>query len=163
MRFRKSRKYELSPETANTTLQNVFEACDRPPNTISFDKLILRQKVNTRVYDRLLILMAILLMLTFLLPLGIVPMAEFLDKQSTPEPVTLIDNYVEDSFLYLELSGDNILYEEAWMSAVDGEIIPGTYDEATGLIRFPFPDSGEYNIYVPVKYDDPFHLLLTLD
>ena len=163
MEFQKNNKYELNLETADAALRNVLEACDRSSNTVSSSELILRQKQNTRLYNRMLILTTALLILTFLLPLGIVPVAKLLDRQGTPEPVALVNDYVENDSLYLELSGDNILYEEAWMSAVDGEKIPGTYDESTGLISFPFPDSGEYNIYIPVKYNDPFQLLLTLN
>lgn len=163
MRFHDSNKYELNLETADAAFQNILAACDRSPNAIPSGKLALQQKPNTRLYDRLLILTAALLILTFLLPLGIVPMAKLLDRRGTPEPVALLNDYVENGFLYLELSGDNILYEEAWMTSLDDEIISGIYDESTGLISFPFPNSGEYNIFIPVKNSDPFQLLLTLD
>ena len=162
MGLHKNKKYKLNPETADTALKNVLAACDKPPNTVPSDKLMLRQKLNTYLHNRPLILTAALLALAFLVFLGIILMTILPDRQGIPEPVALISDYVEDGSLYLELSGDNILYEEAWMSAIGGEQIPGIYDESTGLISFPFPDSGEYNIYIPVKHDDPFQLLLTL-
>lgn len=153
----------MNLETADAALQNVLAACDQPPKTVPSGKLILRQKLKAHLHNRMLIQTAALLTLTFLLLLGIVPMAKLLERQGTPEPVALVNDYVENGSLYLELSGDNILYEESWMTAVNGEKIPGIYDESTGLISFPFPDSGEYNIYIPVKHDDPFHLLLSLN
>ena len=162
MEFQKNNKYELNLETADAALRNVLEACDRSSNTVSSSELILRQKQNTRLYNRMLILTTALLILTFLLPLGIVPVAKLLDRQGTPEPVALVNDYMEDGFLYLELSGDNILYEEAWMIGLDNETIEGIYDGQSGQICFPVPDSGEFNIYIPVKNDAPFHLLLTL-
>lgn len=138
----------MNLETADAAFQNVLAACDKPPNTIPSSKVILQQKPNTHLYDRLLILTVALLILTFLLPLGIVPMEKLVERQPNPEPVTLVNDYVENNFLYLELSGGgNILYEEAWMTSVDGEKILGIYDKSTGLVSFPFPDSGEYNIY----------------
>lgn len=163
MGFHQNKKYKMNLETADAALQNVLAACDQPPKTVPSGKLILRQKLKARLYDRMLIRTAVLLIPAFLLLLGIVPMTKLLDRQSTSEPVALVNDYVEDGSLYLELSGDNILYEEAWMTAVGGEKIPGNYDESTGLISFPFPDNGEYNIYIPVKNDDPFHLLLSLN
>ena len=161
MGFRMNRKYKMNPETADAALKNVLEACDRPPNTVPSGKLALRQKLNAFLHNRPLILAAALLLMTFLVFSGII-MAGLPGRQSSPKPVALINDYVENGSLYLELSGDNILYAEAWMAAVDGEKIPGTYDEAAGLISFPFPESGEYNIYIPVENGDPFQLLLTL-
>lgn len=164
MNFHRNNKYKLNQETADAALQNILAACDRPPSTISSDELILQQKRNTRLHVRLHVLIAIALLLAFLLPLIIVPeAAKLLDRQGTLEPAALVNDYVENGSLYLELSGDNILYEEAWMTSLDDEIISGTYDESTGLISFPFPDSGDYNIFIPVEDDDPFHLLLTLN
>lgn len=162
MGFHINRKYKLNPETADAALKNVLEACDRPPNTVHSGKLALRQKLNACLHNRPLILAAALLLMTFVLFLGIVLMTGLPDRKGTSLPVALINDYVEDGSLYLELSGDNILYAEAWMTAVDGEKIPGVYNESTGLISFPFPDSGEYNIYIPVKHGDPFQLLLIL-
>lgn len=164
MSFHRNNKYKLNRDTADAALQNILAACDRPPSTIPSDELILQQKRNTRLHVRLLVLTAVALLLAFLLPMIIVPKtAKLSGKQKTPDPIALVNDYVENGSLYLELSGDNILYEEAWMTSLDDEIISGTYDESTGLISFPFPDSGDYNIFIPVKDDDPFHLLLSLD
>ena len=162
MLFHKKHKYKMDPNTANATLQNVFTACDKPSNTAPFDKLRLRQKLNTLLHDRLRILTVAILLCTILLLLIAVPAAKLLNKQSNTIPVTLVNDYMEDGFLYLELSGDNIQYEEAWMAGMDGETISGIYDDQSGQIYFPVPDSGEFNIYIPVKNDEPFHLLLTL-
>lgn len=58
-------------EQADATLQKVFAACKQSPNTTSFDKLLLRRQLNTRLLDNMLILTAIILLLTFLSPLVI--------------------------------------------------------------------------------------------
>ena len=57
MLFRKKKNYEMNIDTANAILQNVFAAEAKAPNTIPFDKLVLREKANTRFYDRALILL----------------------------------------------------------------------------------------------------------
>ena len=103
----------MNKETANAALQNVFAACDKAPNTIPFDKLLLREKLNTHIYDRLVVLVLLLLLFTFLSPLAIVPVSESLERVFAPEKVQMTDNYVEDGFLYIQLKGDNILYEDA--------------------------------------------------
>lgn len=155
------KKFKLNTETADATLRNVLEACDRPPNTVPSAKLKLRNRLNSLLNNRMSVLAAIVL-LVFLVLAGITLVAGLSGRQTAPDPVALINDYVEDGSLYLELSGDNILYAQAWMAAADGEKIPGVYDESTGLISFPFPNSGEYNIFIPIKNDDPFQLLLTL-
>ena len=162
MFFSKNSKYEMNKETANATLQNVFAACDKAPNTIPFDKLLLREKLNTHIYDRLVVLVLLLLLFTFLSPLAIVPVSESLERVFAPEKVQMTDNYVEDGFLYIQLKGDNILYEDAYLERSDGTIVPATsYDIKTKIICFPFVEDGESNIYIPVTDSSPLHLLLS--
>ena len=40
--------YQMNIDKANDTLQNVFAACNKAPNTIPFDKLVLQQAAHTR-------------------------------------------------------------------------------------------------------------------
>ena len=103
MFFQKQNKYKMNPDIANHTLQNVFAACDRESNATPFDKLILRKRANTRVYDRLILLTSLFLLLTFLAPLFIVPVSTMLGKRTDSESPALVRDYVEDSCLYLEL------------------------------------------------------------
>lgn len=160
--FHKKNKYEINIETANAALQNVFSACDKVPNSIPFDKLLLREKLNTRLYDRILILLSVLLLLTFLSPLAVVPVSEFLDSRFAPEKVLLEDDYVEDGVLYIRLTGDNILFDEAYLEMPDGTVIPVlSYDKNSQTLCFPFITEAETNIYIPVKDNTPLHLLLS--
>ena len=88
MFFRKNKIYKMDPGQANSALQNIFAACDQTPNTIPFDKLLLRQKLNTRKYDILLCVIALALFFTFLSPLVIVPLSQSVEQMTAPEPVT---------------------------------------------------------------------------
>ena len=75
----------------------------------------------------------------------------------------LTRDYVENNILSLKFTGENILYEEAFMETLSGEIIaPLSVDSSKGVINFPFL-SEEANIYVPVKNGEPLHLLFTPD
>lgn len=162
MSFMKKKKYEMDIDRANSTLQNIFAACDQAPNTIPFDKLLLRQKVNTQIYNRLLTVTAVILLLTFLCPLIIVPASNMMDGLFTPTPVVLLNDYLEDDTLYLQLAGDNILYEEAYLETLDGEKLYAiTYDAGKQIIGFPYIEESESNLYIPIKGSEPLHLLLS--
>ena len=147
MFFHKKNRYELDMTTANNALQNILSTCNQPVNTIPFDKLVLRKKVNAASYNRLIVATAVIFVLTFLSPLVIVPLSEF----------------NENNVLSLKFTGDNILYDEAFMETLSGEIIePLSVDTSKGVINFPFL-SEEANIYVPVKNGETLHLLFTPD
>lgn len=163
MFFHKKNRYELDMTTANNALQNILSTCNQPVNTIPFDKLVLRKKVNAASYNRLIVATALIFALTFLSPLAIVPLSELNARLFSPTPAVLALDYVEDNILSLKFTGDNILYEEAFMETMSGEIIaPLSVDSSKGVINFPFL-SEEANIYVPVKNGEPLHLLFTPD
>lgn len=72
-------------------------------------------------------------------PLAIVPLSEMTEKLLAPTPAVLTLDYVENNILSLKFTGDNILYEEAFMETVSGEIIePLSVDSSKGVINFPF-------------------------
>ena len=163
MFFHKKNRYELDMTTANNALQNILSTCNQPVNTIPFDKLVLRKKINAASYNRLIIATALIFVLTFLSPLAIIPLSELNERLFSPTPAVLTLDYVENNILSLKFTGENILYEEAFMETLSGEIIaPLSIDSSKGVINFPFL-SEEANIYVPVKNGEPLHLLFTPD
>lgn len=163
MFFHKKNRYELDMTTANNALQNILSTCNQPVNTIPFDKLVLRKKINAASYNRLIIATALIFVLTFLSPLAIIPLSELNERLFSPTPAVLTLDYVENNILSLKFTGENILYEEAFMETLSGEIIaPLSVDRSKGVINFPFL-SEEANIYVPVKNGEPLHLLFTPD
>uniref|UniRef100_UPI004055BBF1 hypothetical protein n=1 Tax=Acetatifactor sp. TaxID=1872090 RepID=UPI004055BBF1 len=162
MSFMKKNTYQMDIDRANSTLQNIFAACDQAPNTIPFDKLVLRQKVNTRIYNRLLVITAAVFLLTFLSPLIIVPVSNMMEHLLAPTPVVLLNDYREGDILYLQLAGDHILYEEAYLETISGErYYAVSYDAAKQLIAFPYIEDSEANIYIPIKDNEPLHFLLS--
>ena len=80
MFFHKKNRYELDMTTANNALQNILSSCNQPVNTIPFDKLVLRKKVNAASYNRLIVATTLIFVLTFLSPLAIVPLSEMTEK-----------------------------------------------------------------------------------
>ncbi|MGN1148583.1 MAG: hypothetical protein ACI4TB_09185 [Lachnospiraceae bacterium] len=151
----------MNPKQADAALQNIFAACEKSPNTVSLNKLALRQKANTRIYDRLLLLTAILLLLTFLSPLALSPAASLFGNDNSPSKATLVADSLTDGVLCLTLSGEGILYEEAYQETADGIVEgPVSYDESTGTIYFTY-HATDTNIYIPLENAPVFHLLLS--
>lgn len=96
--FFKQKKYQMNIEQADATLQKVFAACKQSPNTTSFDKLLLRRQLNTKLLDNLLIATAIILLLTFLSPLFIASVnAIFPEEIIYRETVTNINISMENT------------------------------------------------------------------
>ena len=162
MLFKKNKQYQMDMDAANAALQNIFAACDKAPNTIPFDKIILRQNANTKPYNVLIIITSILLLLTFLGPLTVVPIATYMERFWAPDPVALINDFLEEDLLHLEFTGDHILYEECYMETLDGvRIEAASFDSKQGTICFPYDSTHEVNIYIPIKGGSELHFLLT--
>lgn len=144
---------------ADDTLQTIFAACKQPPNTIPFDKLVLRQKLNTRVYDRLLFFTGLLLLCTILAPLAVKPAARLFGAGFSA-PAFVSDRLVDD-ILYLSFTGDGILYEQAYMKTADGVIqMPVSYDKEAGTICFKYRNT-EADIYIPIENAPEIHLFFS--
>lgn len=159
--FHKKKIYQMNMKAANDTLQNVFAACDQPPNTIPFNKLVLRQRAHTAAFDILLLFTSLLLALTLLAPLP------FLAYKNTAaySSVEISSQYVDGNKLYIVLDTGNhtIKYQEAYLRSPGGDIYEiVSYDDKTCTLCFPYL-SQECNIYIP--YDDGFvlHLLFNPD
>lgn len=95
----RKKTYQMDVAQASSALQNIFAACDQAPNTIPFDKIILRQKLNTQIYIRLIIITLIVLLLTFLSPFVIVPTANFIEQLTAPQPIVLPNDFITDTSL----------------------------------------------------------------
>lgn len=153
------KKHHMDLKEADATLQNVFKACHIPPNTVAFDRLALRRKLNTRIYNRLLVITAFLLLIAFVLPLVVSP-ASFLRRNEASE-VILISDTLSGDVLRLTLSGSGICYSEAYQETASGIIEPAlSYNEKTGVISFSYYGT-ETNIYIPLENAPDFHLWLS--
>lgn len=162
MLFRKNKFYKMNENLADSTLQNILSACEKTPGEISLSSLPLHWEPSLSVYNRLLAVTACLLLLTVLAPFALLLPASAPGNRSLHREVTLTENYVSENKLYLSVSGDNILYEEAYLETADGTILlPESYDASRGLLCFPYVSDMESNIYIPVKDSAPLHLLLT--
>lgn len=155
-------QYQMDITTANAALQNIFAACDKSPNTIPFDKIMLRQKVNTKPLHTLMIITACLFAFTLVSPFIVSPVSACIEKLMMGETVCLVTDYVQDDVLYLEFTGDNLLFEQAYAEASDGtRFYALSYDKELKQICFEYDSSTELNIYIPVRFSEPLHFLLS--
>lgn len=160
MFLKKKNQYHMDTLRADTTLQSVFAACDKTPPTASVDMLSRRLRNHYRLYN-FLVLTAVLLLITFLMPLVITPVTTYIYGEYKPRKATLLADSVTDGVLQLTLSGDGILYEEAYQETVDGIMEPAlSFSRETGTICFPY-HATDTNIYIPVKNAPALHLLLS--
>lgn len=161
MFFHKKKRYSMDLKQADSTLQNIFAACDRKPNVISFDKLRLRQKLNTRVYNRLLLLTGLVLLLTFFSPFAVSPVTELLAGENG-QPVALVSDSMEGDLLTLTLSGSGILFDQAYQELPDGSVEAAlSYDKKAKTISFSYHEEITVNIYIPVTDQSPLHLVVS--
>ena len=158
--FRKQKPIELDIELADATLQNIFEACDLPPNTIPFDKIVLRQKVNT-VYLQTCIFFCIrLLIMTLLAPLPFILINHYNQKQPTNYTLSIENDYLKDDIIYFKLSVA-VDPDVSHLIMADGSTIkPVSYDSLTKTIAFPYPDS-EASIYLETPEESSAVILVT--
>lgn len=157
--FRKKKTYQMDMKSADTALQNIFAACEQTPNSIPFDKLVLRQQARTQFFNVLLVIISIAMVLTILSPLPFLAFKE----TTTYSPVVLKEHYVKGDKLHLILdSGNhNIKYEEAYLISPGGNVYEiASYDSKTYTLCFPYTTQ-ECNIYIPYDTDSILHLLLT--
>lgn len=155
----KKKTYRIDMDAANAALQNIFAACDEKPNTVPFDKLVLRQTARTKPFDTLLIILTIVLVLTILTPLPFLYFQPATDYSN----IELSDYYTKDNKLYLQLDAGahTIKFEEAYLVTPSGSIYEFvSYDAAKQSLCFPYVTM-ECNIYIPYDNDSVLHLQLT--
>lgn len=161
-KFSKKKKYSLNDQMANEMLQNVFAACDREPNTIPFDKLILRRKISTRAYTFGMTVTTIILAITFLLPLAFPPTkATVTNLGNNNDKLKITSHRVDENLFYLDLEDIEIDTETSYMLTADGELYyPTSFDSSTDTVVFPYLNQ-EVNIYIYDTEGNLLQLLLT--
>ena len=159
--FRKKNKYSMDMEIANQTLQNIFAACDAPPNTVPFDKLVLRQRAHTRTicYAKWLCFLCLLFILVE--PLAFQGFPSHLHTTEKANRIQVEKHYIQDGRFHIYLSGSHLDLKDSYISSTDGTVYPPeSYDNGTGEVIFPYP-GGEINIFISEGNDEYLQIVLT--
>lgn len=154
-----TKKYELDMRSADTALQNIFAAVGQVPNSVPFNKLVLRQKAVLKPYNILLTISICLLILTILFPLYF-----YLNRSTAPSGfLTLGEHDATTEAITLELLPAHIMVdmEASKLITISGETYaPITYDYDTHTITFPYC-GGECNIYIAADDGSSLQLVFT--
>lgn len=146
----KSRKYDMDLETANQTLQNVFAACNQKPNTIPFEKIILRKKAKTAFVIGCKYVSLLFLILVLLSPLCFYSNDfQVYDDSGISKPIIVEAHYFENDCFTIKFKGDNIDYDNISIMDEGGTIdIPDEIIPSENIIRLYHP-TGTTNIWIP--------------
>ncbi len=153
---------KLSVNQADETLQNVFLACHKRPNTIPISEFILRQKENKWFFRTTFPLCVLFLVLTFLAPIPFLAA-----NQKAPGStlkmgnINLIDDYVKDDILYLTMSSD-LDPTQCYMELEDNtKISPVSYDALSKEIAFPYTNI-DASIHVVATNGESATIIITV-
>lgn len=156
---RLTKKYALDMRSADTALQNVFAAVGQTPNSVPFNKLVLRQKAVLKPYNILLAVTICLLLLT-----AIVPLFFYFNRGKAPTGfLTLGEHSATTEEITLELLPAHIMVdmEASKLVTMSGETYPAiSYDYETHTITFPYCGE-ECNIYVAADDGSSLQLVFT--
>ena len=158
MFFRK--QYQLDIQSADRTLQSVFAACNVEPNTVPFDKLILREKARLTPYNTRLAATLVILLITLATP---ILFFHFYNEGGKVHVITLDQHYVDNNILYIKVEPchGSIDRNNSYLITASGEKITAlSYDKENHILAFPYL-SEECNIYIPGENNSTLHLLYT--
>ncbi len=143
------KRYSVDIESANTTLQNILQECDKEPNSIPFDKLVYSNTLHTAYAKTCRIVSLLLLMFICISPLFFRNPGFSVKNSGFLEKIIVIDHQLYDDRFVLYLSGTNINYNDIYARKNDGTFVfPMSMDEDMGEVVFPFENSS-LNIYIP--------------
>ncbi len=154
-------KYSMDMNTANDTLQKVFAACDTPPNTIPFDKIVLRQKAHTRTFFIGKWICFICLLLILIAPLAFHDSPSYSNTASEMNHMKIEKHYIKENKFIIYLSGPNLNLSYSYAVTQDGTVfLPDYYNNETGELVFPYPNK-PLNIFISRDQDEFLQVILT--
>jgi len=141
----------MSKKTANETLKNVFEACNRTPNSVSLETLILKNFIKHTFAKVCTAVSYLILILIILSPLAFIQ-TDFIVNNNLSASIAIVDHELyKDKFIMI-VSGDDILEDKIYAKLEDTTLI---YPEEVianenGSIKIVFPYKNEaLSIYIP--------------
>ena len=146
----KHMKYSMDMQTANDILQNVFLAGEQAPNTIPFDKLVLRGKARTTLISVALWISTVMLVLILLSPLAFRSSFK-VEDHGVGNSVRITSHQLYTDVFVLLIAGDHVDYDAIYALKNDGTPVYPTHirfvnDEIE--VTLPY-DGSALNIYIP--------------
>ncbi|MFT3984939.1 MAG: hypothetical protein QM697_13610 [Lachnospiraceae bacterium] len=155
------KKYSMDRNTANQTLQNVFAACNQPPNTIPFDKLVLKGLAQTALVKVCKWSAFCFLLLVLLAPLAFQNSEFTVSSKGFGQRIAIENHRLYADHFIMQLSGGSIDYENIYAKKPDGTVVfPVSADPDSGSVVIPY-DGNSLNIYIPDNSGNVLQALLS--
>lgn len=161
MFFRK--KYNMDMNTANQTLQNVFAACSQAPNTVPFDKLMLKGLAQTALVTACKWIAAGFLLLILVAPLAFRNSDFSVSSKSFRESISITDHQLYEHEFKMVLNGSDVDYDNIYAKKPDGTFVfPSSVNISndTMIVTIPY-DGISLNIYIPDKNGKTLQAILS--
>ncbi len=157
------KKYSMDLNTANDILQNVFAAGDVAPNTIPFDKLVLRGMAQTTLVKCCMSVAIGMLVLVLLAPLAFRSSDFKVTDKSALKVFEIMDHTLYQSEFMLTIKGSNIDYKGIYAKKIDESIVfPLRVRFVNGDTEVTFPYDGDaLNLYIPDQNGNVLHAVLS--
>lgn len=145
-----TKKYSMNYDEAQDTLQSIFDACDVSHNTVPFDKIMLKSRIEVRPISHVKHIAILFLILVIISPLTFKKNKDFtVLNNGFRQPLIVSDHQLFDYSFSMTVKGSGIIYSEIKAIKDNGAIIfPESIDEETGVIVFPY-DGDALSICVP--------------
>lgn len=153
--------YTMDMSKANETLQNVFVACKQEPNTIPFDKIVLKNKAQTRAFTIGRSICLLFIVFLFIIPF-LFPHAPFsLKIRETQSRMRVVSHYMDDKQLYITISGGEIDFASCDAYDLEGNpaYLPTDANAKGNTISFPYTGKA-MDIYIYDMNGNCLHLFL---
>lgn len=156
------KKYKMNVQLAESTLQNVFCACNVKSNTASIKKLQEKQQREAVYYRIILFCIFNVIIFILLSPFYFRSFpAKISELESTSSTLKVSQYHMQNGIFYITFDGDNINYNEITLSdSKSNQLQLLSYNEETATISFLYTDE-ELNLFVPQKNGKVLHLLLS--
>ena len=144
-------KYTMDLTTANNILQNVFIAGEQKPNTIPFDKIVLRSKAQTTMVTSCMWIGIVMLLLTLLSPLAFHSQELKVTDFSANEHVQIASHQLYTSEFVMMVTGDKVDYQNIYATKNDGTVVfPSRIRFVNDAIEVTIPyDGNALNLFIP--------------
>ena len=144
------KRYNMKKSVANETLQNVFAACNKTPNSTNFDLLIFKGIAQTTLVSTCKWIATGLIFVTLVAPVSLINTDFKVDTGGIASDKILVKNHelYSDCFI-LYLQGENIKYDSIYAKDNEGNVLfPQSTDTTNQVVVFPYSDKS-LTIYIP--------------
>ena len=144
-------KYNMDVDTANNILQNVFAAKEQSPNTIPFDKIILKSKARTTMVTSCMWVGIIMLCLVILSPLAFRSQDLKVTDYTKAKNLQIIEHQLFTEEFVMIVSGSKLDYQKVYAKKNDGTVVyPSKIRFINGNAEITIPYDGDaLNLFIP--------------